>query len=179
MKSFSSGIPPNGKRSVLPSNSVRCRIHILKFPAWYCLVMVVFLLPMVNLVLAETRDKSNTSSSSSSKNAKEEDATTNSKEPFEPTTLQDYVKKSLHQDAQTAREKYWQKTLEEIRSLAVSFPQPTATGTTATSKQSKTKPSSSPPSLTRWKLFSQQQPFTKTTTSTIPEGEEELVPTGK
>lgn len=63
-------------------------------------------------------------------------------EPHTPVALQDSAKKSLHQDAQAAREKYWKRTLEEIRSLTVIKPQ---------KERSK---SEADQALNGWKLFS-------------------------
>lgn len=73
--------------------------------------LVFLLLVLFLTVSAESRDKS------------KETETSRAKEPYKPMDLKDSVKKTWHKDAQAAREKYWRKTLDEIRNLAVTFPQ--------------------------------------------------------
>jgi hypothetical protein len=108
-----------------------------------CLILMISL--RVCSVSAETTDKKKAPSSQT-------DGPT-PKEPYKPIALQDSVKKSLHQNAQAAREKYWQKTLAEIQSLNPPKPKPTKTDLAVTVN------------LNRWKRFATTSSLTAFSTS--------------
>ncbi|CAB9521529.1 Digalactosyldiacylglycerol synthase 1, chloroplastic [Seminavis robusta] len=104
---------------------------------WQCQTIVLV------LVLLALSHFSTSARADDNTEEKETTSTTGSKGPFKPMALQDAVKKTLHQDAQAAREKYWQKTLEEIRSLKSPKPKKTKTDRAVTVNN-----------LNRWKLWS-------------------------
>lgn len=80
-------------------------------------------------------------------------------ESFNPIPLTESLKKSLHEDAQKAREEYWKKTLEEISSIGLSNSTTTSSTTTSSTTTSTKKEGTRPKTITRaysdrWKRFS-------------------------
>jgi len=98
---------------------------------------------------AVSKEKSSSSSSSSSNGR--------SKDSYNLISLEESLKKSLHQDAQAARERYWKKTLEEIRSIGMTNTKKKLETTQPKEESSSPLPSNPMEPLKlndRWKLLS-------------------------